>query len=56
MEICKQLFDVASLFDIVGDSSATAETFNKFAMIELQYRGENPDVIQKVLENQTGIF
>lgn len=56
MEICKQLFDVASLFDIVGDSSVTAETFNKFAMVELQYRGENPDAIQKVLENPTGIF
>lgn len=47
MEICKQLFDVASLFDIVGDLSVTAETFNKFAMVELQYRGENPDAIQK---------
>lgn len=46
MEICKQLFDVASLFDIVGDLSVTAETFNKFAMVELQYRGENPDAIQ----------
>ena len=56
MEICKQLFDVVLLFDIVGDSSVTAETFNKFAMVELQYRGENPDAIQKVLENQTGIF
>lgn len=51
MEICKQLFDVASLFDIVGDLSVTAETFNKFAMVELQYRGENPDAIQKVLDD-----
>lgn len=51
MEICKQLFDVASLFDIVGDLSVTAKTFNKFAMVELQYRGENPDAIQKVLDD-----
>lgn len=56
MEICKQLFDVALLFDIVGDLSVTAETLNKFAMVELQYRGENPDAIQKVLDNRTGIF
>lgn len=51
MEICKQLFDVASLFDIVGDLSVTAKTFNKFAMVELQCRGENPDAIQKVLDD-----
>lgn len=33
------------------DISVTAETFNKFAMFELQYRGENPDTIQKVLDD-----
>ena len=51
MEICKQLFDIASLFDIVNDLSITTETFNKFAMVELQYRGESPDAIQKVLDD-----
>ncbi|KAB5223242.1 hypothetical protein GAC27_18980, partial [Bacteroides thetaiotaomicron] len=45
MEICKQLFDIASLFDIVNDLSITTETFNKFAMVELQYRGESPDAM-----------
>ena len=33
MEICKQLFDIASLFDIVNDLSITTETFYKFAMV-----------------------
>ena len=51
MEICKQLFDIASLFDIVNDLSITAKTFNKFAMVELQYRGESPDAIRKVLDD-----
>lgn len=51
MEICKQLFDIASLFDIVSDLSITAKTFNKFAMVELQYRGESPNAIQKVLDD-----
>src|SRR5699024_9911814 len=51
MEICKQLFDIASLFDIVSDLSITAKTFNKFAMVELQYRGERPNAIQKVLDD-----
>ena len=51
MEICKQLFDIASLFAIVNDLSITTETFNKFAMVELQYRGESPYAIRKVLDD-----
>ena len=35
MEIIKQLFDVASLFDITNDLTTTRETFARFAAIEL---------------------
>lgn len=51
MEIIKQLFDIASLFDIVTDLSVTAETFNKFAIQELQYRGLEANSTQSVLED-----
>lgn len=51
MEIGKQLFDIASLFDIVTDLSVTAETFNKFAMVELPYRGLGSSSIQTVLDD-----
>ena len=57
MEIIKQLFDIASLFDITDDLAITRETFVRFAAIELQYRHQNPDNIQQVLEDiyQTAI-
>ena len=48
MEIIKQLFDVASLFDRIDDLTIARETFEKIAPIELEYRGmdkENLDVI-----------
>lgn len=51
MEIIKQLFDIASLFDIVTDLSVTAETFHKFAIQELQYRGLKANGTQSVLED-----
>lgn len=51
MEISKQLFDIASLFDIVTDLSVTTETFKKFAQVELQYRELNPNEIHKVLDD-----
>lgn len=38
MEIIKQLFDVASLFDRIDDLSAARATFEKIAPIELDYR------------------
>ncbi len=38
MEIIKQLFDVASLFDRIDDLSAARATFEKIASIELDYR------------------
>ena len=57
MEIIKQLFDIASLFDITDELATTRETFVKFAAIELQYRHQNPDNIQQVLDDiyQTAI-
>jgi len=38
LEIIKQMFDIASLFDIVNDFGQTISTFNKFAKVELGYR------------------
>lgn len=50
MEIIKQMFDLASLFDIVDDLLITRETFRKFAMTELQYRHSQVGV-KDVLED-----
>ena len=51
MEIIKQLFDVASLFDITDNLNITRQTFKKFAAVELQYRHLQPDNIQQVLDD-----
>ena len=51
MEIVKQLYDIASLFDITNDLTVTNETFRKFAMVELAYRNLNPNDIQQVLDD-----
>ena len=51
MEIIKQLFDVASLFDVTDDLTIVAETFKKFAAVELQYRNLDPDNITQVLDD-----
>lgn len=51
MEIIKQLFDVASLFDITEDLTVTQKTFRKFASIELQYRHLQANDIQQVLDD-----
>lgn len=51
MEIIKQLFDVASLFDITDDLTVVAETFRKFATVELQYRNLDPANITQVLDD-----
>ena len=57
MEIIKQLFDIASLFDITDNLSVTRQTFLKFAKVELQYRNLPSDDIQQVLDDiyQTSI-
>ena len=51
MEIIKQLFDVASLFDITNDLTITKQTFLKFAATELEYRHLQPNNIQQVLDD-----
>ncbi len=51
MEINKQLFDIASLFDIVEDLSITTAIFSKFAEIELKYRKANSLRLQDVLND-----
>ena len=51
MEIIKQLYDVASLFDIVDNLSITENTFRKFAAIELRYRHLQDDSIQQVCDD-----
>lgn len=51
MEIIKQMFDVASLFDFVGDLTITSETFKKFAIVELQYRDLPTEDVTIVLDD-----
>lgn len=51
MEIIKQLFDIASLFDITNDLTIVADTFRKFAVVELAYRNLNPNDITQVLDD-----
>lgn len=51
MEINKQLFDVACLFDLTGDLIITTETFRKFAAVELLYRKSDPSRLQDVLDD-----
>jgi len=51
MEIVKQLYDIASLFDITNDLSVTSNTFRKFAIVELAYKNLNPNDIQQVLDD-----
>lgn len=57
MEIIKQLFDVALLFDITDNLTVTRQTFLKFARVELQYRNLPSDDIHLVLDDiyQTAI-
>jgi len=49
MEINKQLYDIASLFDLTNDLTTTAETFRRFAVVELAYRNLQTDDIKQVL-------
>ena len=51
MEIMKQLFDVASLFDVTYDLTTVSKTFKKCAAIELQYRDLDSGNIAQVLED-----
>lgn len=51
MEIIKQLYDVASLFDITNDLAICRQTFLKFAAVELHYRNLVQDNIRQVLDD-----
>ena len=51
MEIIKQMFDVASLFDLTDDLSVTRATFRSYAAIELEYRHLDSGDIQPVLDD-----
>jgi predicted nucleotidyltransferase component of viral defense system len=51
MEINKQLFDIASLFDLTDNLTITAETFRRLAAIELSYRKADPTRLQEVLDD-----
>ncbi|MDR0863481.1 MAG: nucleotidyl transferase AbiEii/AbiGii toxin family protein [Candidatus Symbiothrix sp.] len=51
MEIIKQLYDIASLFDISNDLTVTSDTFHKFASVELAYRNLNQNDITQVLDD-----
>ena len=51
MEIIKQLFDVASLFDRIDDLTITRETFEKIAPIELEYRGKDKENLDVILDD-----
>lgn len=44
LEICKQLFDVGRLFEVVDDMNITSESFKKIAVVELSYRGLENDL------------
>ena len=51
MEIIKQLYDIASLFDFTNDLSTTTDTFYKYAKIELAYRSLDVNNVQQVLDD-----
>ena len=51
MEIIKQLFDIASLFDITDNLEITRETFIKFAKVELEYRKLDSKNYTQVLDD-----
>lgn len=44
MEIVKQLYDIARLFEKVESLEATAQSFKKIAAVELSYRGLKDDI------------
>ena len=51
MEIIKQLFDVASLFDCIDDLGTARATFEKIASIELDYRKMDSTNLAPILDD-----
>ncbi len=54
LEIIKQMFDIAALFDVCNDFKLTHDAFRKFGMTELGYRGmenaETDDILKDILQ------
>ena len=48
MEIMKQMYDVASLFDVVEDFHSASSTYEKLSKLELEYRGRNDVPLEDV--------
>ncbi|WP_289058620.1 nucleotidyl transferase AbiEii/AbiGii toxin family protein [uncultured Mesotoga sp.] len=51
MEICKQLFDIATLFNYQKDTGTVRGTFQKIALTEARYRGMNSLTTEDVLKD-----
>ncbi len=51
LEIIKQMFDIASLFDIVPDIEQTIQTFRNYAEVELGYRDLREISAEEVLHD-----
>lgn len=51
MEIIKQLFDIASLFDRIDNLAIVRSTFGKIAPIELAYRGMDSSDTKPILDD-----
>jgi len=51
MEIIKQLYDIATLFDVTKELHIVSDTFHKFAALELTYRNLNSDDTKQVLDD-----
>jgi len=51
MEIIKQLFDIASLFDVAEDIVLVGNTFKRLVVAELRYRNLNPEDVTQVLDD-----
>ena len=51
MEIIKQLYDIALLFDYFNDLTITSNIFRKFSTVELAYRNLNSADIKQILSD-----
>jgi len=51
MEIVKQLYDIALLFDYINDLTIASDIFRKFSTVELAYRNFNFANIKQVLDD-----
>ena len=51
MEIVKQLFDVASIFDVTMDFEVARNTFSRIVPVELAYRGKQEMGVKDVLDD-----